>query len=249
MRHAYISFLLLSLCCCRLSAQIREQSGVPLRHHQIADTTALRDTFPHDIPFLLPSQLFIPDDRLIGFEPWGSAPISRPDVYYINIYGFEGSIGFGEYTLQHPDKFFSTLEGRNLIDIPEILISRQMMLGNTLRLGRRLYFLSGILYGTQMGVLGNNWGMGTREGLIFHPSSTMFITLWTQHFQSVTVYSPVIMPIPGGRSAAIEMPATSEVFSFGVQANFIVGDFLIGVGTSISPVPYQKRHHSQFRYK
>ena len=90
---------------------------------------------------------------------------------------------------------------------------------------------------------------GTREGIVFHPSSIVSITLWTQYFQSVTVYSPVLFPLTDARSSAIEMPATPEVFSFGVQANFIVGDFLIGVGTSVSPVPYQKRHHSQFRYR
>lgn len=242
-------FILLFLCFCNIDAQIREKAAEPRMHHELADTTALRDTFPHDIPFLLPSYLFIPDSRLFGYGPWDSAPISRPEVYYIDIHGFDGSIGFGEYSLQHPDKFFSSLEGRNFIDIPEIFISRQMMLGNTLRLGRHLYFLSGILYGSQMGVHGNNWGMGTREGIVFHPSSIVSITFWTQYFQSVTVYSPVMLPMADGRSSAIEMPATPEVFSFGVQANFIVGEFLIGVGTSVSPVPYQKRHHSQFRYR
>ena len=41
---------------------------------------------------------------------------------------------------------------------------------------------------------------------------------------------------PGAMSgAAVKMPATPEVFSFGLQANFTVGEFIIGVGTSITP--------------
>ena len=153
--------------------------------------------------------------------------------------------------MQHPEKFFSSLEGYNRIDVPQFFLSEQMMLGNTLKIGRNLYFLSGILYGSQLGTLGNNWGMGTREGLIWHPTALVSVIFWTQYFQSVEVYSPVIFPRPGheGESAAILMPATPEVFSFGVQASFVVGDFIIGVGTSIAPVPFQKRHHSAFRYK
>ena len=45
------------------------------------------------------------------------------------------------------------------------------------------------------------------------------------------------------------MPATPEVFSFGVQATFVVGEFIIEVGTSVAPVPYQKRKHSELHYK
>ena len=62
-------------------------------------------------------------------------------------------IGFGQYEMQHPDKFFSTLEGYNSINVPQIFLTRQMLIGNTLRLGRNVYFLSGIMYGAQMGVM------------------------------------------------------------------------------------------------
>ena len=123
------------------------------------------------------------------------------------------------------------------------------MVGNTLKIGRRFYFLSGILYGAQLGVRGNNWGMGTREGFMFRTSGSLAVTFWTQYFQSVAVYSPVLFPRPDGDMAAIRMPATPEVYSFGVQASFVVGEFIIGVGASVAPVPYQDRHHSEFRYK
>ena len=60
---------------------------------------------------------------------------------------------------------------------------------------------------------------------------------------------PILFPTPDGDTAAILMPATPEVFSFGVQASFTLGEFIIGVGASVAPVPFQKRHHSEFRYK
>lgn len=185
------------------------------------------------IPDYLPPELFIPPVRLIGLHPWTSAPLPRPVVEVIKVNGFNGSIGFGEYTIQHPEKFFSTLEGYDLINIPRLYVTQQMMIGNTLKLARNFYMLSGILYGAQLGVMGNNWGMGTREGFIWHPSAIVTITLWNQYFQSVSVYSPVIYPKGGG--AAIKMPATPEVFSFGVQASFVVGEFIIGIGTSVTP--------------
>lgn len=209
------------------------------------------NSLPRPIPDFLDPQWFIPKDRLFGYEPWDYAPLQRPVFPVLKIYGFDTSIGFGSYSIQHPEKFFSSLEGYNRIDVPQFFLSEQMMLGNTLKIGRNLYFLSGILYGSQLGTLGNNWGMGTREGFIWHPTALVSVIFWTQYFQSVEVYSPVIFPRPGheGESAAILMPATPEVFSFGVQASFVVGDFIIGVGTSIAPVPFQKRHHSAFRYK
>jgi hypothetical protein len=139
--------------------------------------------------------------------------------------------------------------GSNYIDVPQLYISEQRMVGNTLKIGRRFYFLSGILYGAQLGVRGNNWGMGTREGFMFRTSGSLTVTFWTQYFQSVAVYSPVLFPRPDGDMAAIRMPATPEVYSFGVQASFVVGEFIIGVGASVAPVPYQDRHHSEFRYK
>ncbi len=49
--------------------------------------------------------------------------------------------------------------------------------------------------------------------------------------------------------AAIRMPATPEVFSFGVQATFNIGEFIIGVGASIAPIPFQNRHHSKYSYR
>ena len=188
------------------------------------------------IPDYLPAELFIPPIRLMGLHPWTSAPLPRPIVEVIKVNGFNGSVGFGEYTIQHPDKFFSTLEGYDSINIPRLYVTQQMMIGNTLKLARNFYMLSGILYGAQLGIMGNNWGMGTREGFIWHPSAIVSISLWNQYFQSVSVYSPVMYPRGGG--AAIKMPATPEVFSFGVQASFVTGEFIIGVGTSVTPKPF-----------
>ena len=199
------------------------------------------------IPYYLPSSLFIPRNRLVGLQPWIYAPMTLPVVYVIPLSGFNSSIGFGEYTQTHPDHFFSTLNGRNIINIPNMFMSRQMMIGNTLKIGGGLYFLSGILYGAQMGVMGNNWGMGPREGLLYRLSDMFEITFWSQNFQSIVVYSPVIYPHLSGNGAAILMPATPEVFSFGVQASFVVGGFIVGIGTSVSPVPFQNRHHSELR--
>lgn len=207
------------------------------------------DSLPRVIPDMLPPELFIPADRLNGFLPWNSAPLLRPVFHILPVYGFDGSIGFGEFNQDHPDKFFSNLLVSNYFDIPELFVSEQKMVGNTLKLGRRFYFLSGIMYGAQLGVRGNNWGMGTREGVMYRISSNASITFWTQYFQSVAVYSPVLFPRADGNMAAIRMPATPEVFSFGVQATFVVGEFIIDIGASVSPVPYQKRKHSELRYK
>ena len=207
------------------------------------------DSLPRPIPDLLSPDLFIPKSRLVGFQPWTYAPLPRPVVYVLPTFGFDGSIGFGEYAIEHPEKFFSTLEGYNSIDIPQLYLTEQMMIGNTLKLGKKIYFMSGILYGAQLGIMGNNWGMGTREGFIIHPSSVVTITIWNQYFQSVSVYSPVLYPNANGDGAAVRMPATPEVFSFGVQASFVVGEFIIDVGASVAPVPYQKRHHSELHYK
>jgi hypothetical protein len=73
--------------------------------------------------------------------------------------------------------------------------------------------------------------------------------VWNQYFQSLSVYAPVVYPLTEGDMAAILMPATPEVFSFGVQASFVTGEFIIGIGASVSPVPFQKRRHSELRYK
>lgn len=247
----YIYIYLLMLLSFAMNAQERKDV-IPV--HTPEGTSkmkepARRDTLPHMLPIVLPSEMFIPNDRLEGLAPWTSAPITRPVVHSHKSHGFLGSIGFGEYSLAHPDKFFSTLNGYNSINIPQVFLTRQMLVGNTFRLGRNVYYMSGIMYGAQMGVMGNNWGMGAREGFIWNPTSAISIVIWTQEFQSVTVYTPVILPDKNGSGAAIVMPATPEVFSFGVQANFEVGEFIIGVGTSVAPVPFQKRKHSEFRYK
>ena len=216
------------------------------RQETVMDTSM---ALPRIIPVILPAELFIPSDRLVGYTPWDGAPIVRPTIHFIPVNGISGMVGAGEFSIEHPDKFFSTLSGRNVINIPSLFVSEQMMLGNTFRLGGNVYFMNGILYGAQLGVMGNNWGMGTREGFICRPSSAFSLMVWNQYFQSVSVYTPVVYPRPDGDMAAILMPATPEVFSFGVQASFVSGEFIIGIGTSISPVPFQKRHHSEFRYK
>ena len=191
------------------------------------------DSVPHRIPDFLSPDLFIPRSRLVGLVPWTSAPILRPVVHVVPVSGFDGSIGFGEYSLSHPDKFFSTLNGYNSISIPQMYITQQMMIGNTFRLARGFYMMSGIMYGAQLGVMGNNWGIGNREGFIWQPASILSIVIWNQYFQSLSVYSPIVYPSSNG--AAVKMPATPEVFSFGVQASFVVGEFIIGIGTSITP--------------
>lgn len=220
-----------------------------IRDVEAGDTLALMppvDSVPNVIPDFLPSRLFIPAVRLIGLHPWTSAPLPRPVVEVMKVNGFDGAVGFGEYNIQHPEKFFSTLEGYNSIDIPRLYVTQQMMIGNTLKLAKNLYMLSGILYGAQLGIMGNNWGIGTREGFIWHPSAFVTITLWNQYFQSLSVYSPIMYPDASGSGAAVKMPATPEVFSFGVQASFVVGEFIIGVGTSITPEPFDPK---KSRYK
>ena len=207
--------------------------------HEPVQKTETADTFPHPVPFLLSRSLFIPAERLAGIKPWMSAPIPIPQVKVIPVYGFDGSIGFGEYSLEHPEKFFSTLEGYNSINIPHLYLTQQMMIGNTFRIAGHFYMLSGISYGAQMGVMGNNWGLGNREGFIWHPSAFVTITLWNQYFQSLSVYSPIMYPSSNG--AAVIMPATPEVFSFGVQATFVVGEFIIEIGTSITPKPFDPK--------
>lgn len=165
--------------------------------------------------------------------------------------GVSGLIGAGSFQQDHPDKFFSTFNGDNTIDLPHLFLSEQKFLGNTLRLGKGtgFYFMSGIMYGSQMGIYGNNWGMGTREGILWHPSGKVSVLVWNQNFQSVSVYTPILFRTPDGDTAAILMPATPEVMSFGAQVSFTAGEFIIGVGVSVAPVPFQKRHHSKFRYR
>ena len=124
------------------------------------DTVPARVNVPNMIPMILPAEWFIPDSRLAGTSPWTGAPITRPVVYYFPQDGLSGLIGAGAFSQAHPDKFFSTFNGNNIIDIPQLFLTEERFLGNTLRLGKnsRFYFVNGILYGSQMGVLGNNWG-------------------------------------------------------------------------------------------
>ncbi len=238
--------LLLPLIC---SVSLAQQESTGARSHSLE--TASGDSLPKPIPIVLPPQLFIPSSRLDGLQPWLYAPITRPTVVYMPVTGFNGTEGFGQYSQEHPDKFFSNLLGRNVINLPNLYVTRQMMIGNTLRLSRkgRVYLLSGILYGSQMGVMGNNWGMGTKEGILIRTKGTLSIVIWNQNFQSVMVYSPVVHPNSSGDGAAVIMPATPEVVSIGVQASFVSGEFIIDIGASVSPVPFQKRKHSEFRYK
>ncbi len=231
----YIIWTLISFCLLCIHARGQEAEK--------------RDTLTHEIPNLLSSGILIPAGHIQSYLPWKAAPMLKPVVHVLPVYGFDGSIGFGEFNIQHPDKFFSTLSGTNYIDVPELYVSEQKMIGNTLKIGRRFYYMSSILYGAQMSVAANNWGMGTREGFIYEASDNISVSFWTQYFQSVAVYSPVLFPRGNGDMAAIRMPATPEVFSFGVQATFTVGEFIIGVGTSVAPIPFQDRHHSEFRYK
>ena len=203
-------------------------------HSQEQQAGRQRDSFPHILPIVLPADIFIPSDRLLGVTPWNSAPIIRPTVIYHPKHGFTGSIGFGQYMLQHPDKFFSTLEGYNGFNIPQLYISEQMMLGNTFRLARNFYMMSGILYGAQLGVRYNLWGIGERSGFIYNPRPDISIVIWDQYYHALTVYMPVFFP-GAANPAAIRLPATPEVFSVGVQANFTVGEFIIGIGTSVTP--------------
>ena len=256
MKRVVLSIIaLLSICSGAFSQnieQVLQQSKEVLNEFDQdlpLDSLVVKDTIPHLIPLILPAELFIPTDRLAGITPWNSAPIVRPTVHVTPVDGLSGLLAAGAFSQNHPDKFFSTLNGNNIIDIPQLFLSEQRFLGNTLRLGKKVYFVNGILYGAQLGVRGNNWGMGTREGILWRPNDILTLLFWNQYFQSVQVYTPVLFPMADGDMAAILMPATPEVFSFGVQASFTVGEFIIGVGTSIAPIPFQKRHHSEFRYK
>lgn len=248
MRPRVVILILLSVLCHAVKAQ---QVGGSTNIKEGADSVVLGDSFPKAIPIVLPPQLFIPVDRMGVLQPWVYAPIIRPTIVYLPVIGYDGGESFGQYFQEHPDKFFSNLLGRNVINLPQLYVTRQMMIGNTLRLGKRsnVYFLSGILYGSQMGVMGNNWGMGTREGILIRTKGTLSIVLWNQNFQSVSVYTPVVHPAANGNGAAVIMPATPEVTTFGVQASFVSGEFVIDIGVSYSPVPFQKRKHSESGYK
>jgi uncharacterized membrane protein (UPF0136 family) len=228
MRAGLVISLLLPFICCVSFAQ-QESTGAG--SHSLE--TVPGDSLLRPIPIVLPPQLFIPSSRLSGLQPWLYAPIVRPSVIYMPVAGFNGGEGFGQYFQQHPDKFFSNLLGHNVISLPNLYVTRQMMVGNTLRLDKkgRVYLLSGIMYGSQMGVMGNNWGMGSREGILIRTKGTLSVVIWNQGFRSVMVYSPVLHPTSSGDGAAVIMPATPQVASFGVQASFVSGEFIIDIGT------------------
>ena len=232
--YRYVIILSILFISITASAQINDTGTDPTDTMTIRFMQVGNDSLPKLIPFVLPLDTFIPDNRLMGYPPWSYAPLSRPTVFILPTFGFNGSVGFGLYSIQHPDKFFSTLEGFNGFNIPQLYIARQMMLGNTLRLAKNFYMMSGILYGTQLGVRFNLLGIGERSGIIYNPRPDVSIVIWDQYYHGVKVYMPVFFP--GAKSgAAINLPATPEVFSMGVQANFTVGEFIIGVGTSVTP--------------
>ena len=233
MRHISILFMTLFLTAASMSGQHKESSSSK-------DSIELKyagDTIPATarvIPDLLPSRIFIPSDRLAGVTPWMSAPITRPEVHVIPVYGVNG-YGYGQFTVDHFDKFFSTLLGYNRINAPQLIDNQQMLLGNTISLGkkRRLFLTNGILYGRHYGVWGNMIGMGSREGLLFRPSGVLILTVWTQEYQSVYAYSPVMYPKPGEGTASIKLPASPVMVSYGAQAYFLAGQFWIGIGASL----------------
>lgn len=242
MKHIALSIIILlmpALVSAQNTEEVLEQSKEVLHEFDQdlhLDSTSVRMKLPNLIPMILPAEWFIPENRLAGLTPWAGAPITRPTVFYYPVHGLPGLIAAGAYSQSHPDKFFSTFNGNNIINISQLFLTEERFLGNTLRLGKnsRFYFVNGILYGAQMGVRGNNWGMGTREGILWRPNDKVSVFIWNQAFQSVVVYTPILFPTPDGDTAAVLMPATPEVLSFGVQASFVVGDFIIGMGTSIT---------------
>lgn len=221
------------LCTFSLKAQNVQKSDIrkdSIRHSHASDTMTF---IPRRIPDRLPRNLYIPPDRMLGLTPWMSAPLSRPSVHVIPVYGFSG-YGFGSFTVDHWDKFFANLLGMNRLDVPQIIDSQQMMLGNTISLGkkRRLYFNSGILYGRHYGVWGNMIGAGSREGLIYRPSAYLILSIWSEEYQSVYAYSPVVYPAAGENPPYMKLPASPVIVSYGAQAYFLAGQFWIGIGAS-----------------
>lgn len=189
---------------------------------------------PKRIPSLLSRDVFIPDDRLAGLTQWMGAPLMKPGVHVIPVYGFSG-YSFGKFTVDHWDRIFANLLVFNGMDVPMLVDSQQMMLGNTISLGkgRRLFFANGILYGRQYGTWGNMIGIGTREGLMYRPTGYLILSVWTQEYQSVYAYSPVVYPYPGEGTASTRLPASPVMVSFGAQAYFLAGQFWIGIGASL----------------
>lgn len=183
------------------------------------------------IPDILPPSIFIPVYSPSG-SPWNYAPLPRPAYFIPQTGGFMGGSGFGRYYVEHYDRFFSQMLMHDVTDIPQLMAGRQIMLGNTLRLGKKIYFLSGILYGGEWGILENNWGLGARNGFLFRVSDDTHILIWSQHFHPMAVYLPIYGPQAGPGGVAIMTPAIPEIFSIGAQASFQAGEFIIGIGAS-----------------
>lgn len=230
-----ISLIVLLTLCKDLSAQYSEQEREVVKNDTlsmgfVADTS---EKYPRPIPNLLPPDLFIPSKYLQGLTRWMAAPMTRPTVHVIPVYGFSG-YSFGKFTVDHWDRFFSNLLSYNEINVEPLIDSQHMMLGNIISLGkkRRLFFNSGILYGRDFGVWGNMLGMGSREGLIYRPNGYLMITLWSQEYQSVYAYSPVLYARPGESTAAVKLPASPVMVSYGAQAYFLAGQFWIGFGAT-----------------
>jgi hypothetical protein len=191
------------------------------------------EVFPRQIRNVLPSSLFIPGDRLAGLTPWMGGPITRPVVHIMPVFGFNG-YGFGKFYVDHWDKFFANLLSYNQVNVPQVYDRQVMMVGNTIALGkkRRLYFANGILYGRDYGVWGNMIGMGSREGLIYRPNGYVILNIWTQEYQSVSAFSPVVYADSGKGAAAMKLPASPVIVSYGAQAYFLAGQFWIGLGAT-----------------
>ena len=212
---------------------LSERNGIRKDSAAMSERVDSIGYFPHRIANVLPSDLFIPADRMWGLTPWLGGPVTRPVVHVIPVYGFSG-YSFGKFTVDHWDRFFSNLLSYNQINVPQVVDSQVMLLGNTLSLGkkRKWFFTSGLLYGRHYGVWGNMLGMGSREGLIYRPNGYMMFMIWSQEYQSVYAYSPVVYAYPGEGTAATKLPASPLMVSYGAQAYFLAGQFWIGIGAS-----------------
>jgi hypothetical protein len=231
MKAKYIIFVLLPSMFSYIAAdaQYRETD----KDSSYVSIQGSSEVFPRQIRNVLPSSLFIPGDRLAGLTPWMGGPITRPVVHIMPVFGFNG-YGFGKFYVDHWDKFFANLLSYNQVNVPQVYDRQVMMVGNTIALGkkRRLYFANGILYGRDYGVWGNMIGMGSREGLIYRPNGYVILNIWTQEYQSVSAFSPVVYADPGKGTAAMKLPASPVIVSYGAQAYFLAGQFWIGLGAT-----------------
>lgn len=231
MKAKYIIFVLLPSMFSYIAAdaQYRETD----KDSSYVSIQGSSEVFPRQIRNVLPSSLFIPGDRMAGLTPWMGGPITRPVVHIMPVFGFNG-YGFGKFYVDHWDKFFANLLSYNQVNVPQVYDRQVMMVGNTIALGkkRRLYFANGILYGRDYGVWGNMIGMGSREGLIYRPNGYVILNIWTQEYLSVSAFSPVVYADPGKGTAAMKLPASPVIVSYGAQAYFLAGQFWIGLGAT-----------------